>query len=167
MASKTPLSPDLVAIGVPRGQAKSEQHLPGALAAPAAETPHFPPPPPPPPPSPPPHEAEIAQPGIKAEKEESASLPSEKAPRQAARQPTPELRKEHPKVASSTVSKFARKQAAEARSGITIRIRVTAAERLDNLAKRTGISKQDLLDQAIEEMLDAADQEGNLTAPLV
>jgi predicted transcriptional regulator len=69
-------------------------------------------------------------------------------------------------VASSTVSKFARKQAAEARSGITIRIRVTAAERLDNLAKRTDISKQDLLDRAIEEMLDAADQEGNLTAPL-
>jgi hypothetical protein len=34
------------------------------------------------------------------------------------------------------------------------------------LAKRTGISKQDLLDQAIQEMLDAADQEGNLTAPL-
>jgi hypothetical protein len=161
MASKTPLSPNLVAIGVPRGQAKSEQHLPGALAASPAETPPLPPPLP----SPSAPEPEITRAVVEPE-EESAPLPAVKAPRQAARQTMPEPRKERPTVASTSVSKFARKQAAEARSGITIRIRVSAAERLDNLAKRTGISKQDLLDQAIQELLDAADQEGNLTATL-
>jgi hypothetical protein len=161
MVSKTPLSPNLVAIGVPRGQAKSEQHLPGALAVPAAEAlpsvSSLP--------SPPAHEPEIGQAVVEPE-EESAPLPAVKAPRQAVRQSTLEPMKEHPEVASRSVSKFARKQTAEARSGITIRVRVSSAERLDNLAKRTGISKQDLLDQAIQEMLDAADQEGNLTAPV-
>jgi chemotaxis protein histidine kinase CheA len=161
MASKTPLSPNLVAIGVPRGQAKSEQHLPGALPEPAAETPPLLPPHP----SPPVHEPENAQAAVEPE-EAPPPLPAAKAPRQAARQSIPEPRKEPPKVESGSVSKFARKQTAEARSGITIRVRVSSAERLDNLAKRTGISKQDLLDQAIQEMLDAADQEGNLTAPL-
>ncbi|MCB8882952.1 ribbon-helix-helix domain-containing protein [Acidisoma cellulosilytica] len=161
MANKTPLSPNLVALGVPRGQAKSEQHLPGALAEPAEEAPPLLPSLP----SPPVHEPENAQAVVESE-EEAAPLPAVKATRQAPRQSTQEPRKEHPKVASSSVSKFARKQTAEARSGITIRVRVSAAERLDNLAKRTGISKQDLLDQAIQEMLDAADQEGNLTAPL-
>ncbi len=157
MANKTPLSPNLVALGVPRGQAKSEQHLPGAPQVPAPETLPLPPSPPAP------------EPIVQAELEQELAevpLPVIKGPRSPARQSMPEPRKEAPKVASTTVSKFARKQASEARSGITIRIRVSAADRLDNLAKRTGISKQDLLDQAIQEMLDAADQEGNLTAPL-
>lgn len=156
--AKTPLSPNLVAISVPRGQARSEQHLPGAVEAPAADAP-------PSLPSPPLGEPEVEQAGARPD-EASAPLPAEKPLRQAARQPVPEAQREHSKVAPSPVSKFARKQVAEARSGITIRIRVSAAERLDNLAKRTGITKQDLLDQAIQELLDAADQEGNLTAPL-
>lgn len=156
MANKTPLSPTLVALGVPRGQAKSEQHLTSALAGPNVEDP--------PPLSSSPSPQQVIEP-IAFEREE-ASSPAMKAPRQAARQSTTEPRKEVSAVASGAASKFARKQAVEARSGITIRIRVSSAERLDNLSKRTGISKQDLLDQAIQDMLDAADQEGNLTAPL-
>ncbi len=61
---------------------------------------------------------------------------------------------------------FARKRAAEARTGLTIRILVGNAERLDNLARRTGHKKQDLLDQAISNLLDEADHAGNLTAPI-
>jgi hypothetical protein len=156
MASKTPLSPNLVALGVPRGQAKSEQQLPGAPEVPAPDRQDLPPPLPA-------HEAAIPHPAVEPE---SASPPTARATRQAERESMPEPRKEQSKVASSTAGRFTRKQAVEARSGITIRIRVSAADRLDNLARRTGISKQDLLDQAIQDMLDAADQEGNLTAPL-
>ena len=63
-------------------------------------------------------------------------------------------------------SLFARKRAAEARTGLTIRILVSDAERLDNLARRTGHKKQDILDQAIRNLLDEADRAGNLTAPI-
>ena len=63
-------------------------------------------------------------------------------------------------------SLFARKRAAEARTGLTIRILVSDAERLDNLARRTGHKKQDILDQAIRNFLDEADKAGNLTAPI-
>ena len=68
--------------------------------------------------------------------------------------------------ASAGSSVFEAKQAAEPRSGITIRIKVSAATRLDHLARRTGRTKQELLDTAIERLLDDADRVGGLTAPL-
>ena len=61
---------------------------------------------------------------------------------------------------------FEAKPASEPRSGITIRIKVSAATRLDHLARRTGRTKQELLDAAIERLLDDADLAGRLTAPL-
>lgn len=61
---------------------------------------------------------------------------------------------------------FARKRAVETRTGLTIRILVSNAERLDNLARRTGHKKQALLDQAINNLLDEADHAGDLTAPI-
>ena len=66
--------------------------------------------------------------------------------------PTPDV--EEGKAASV----FARKRAAEARIGLTIRILLSDAERLDNLARRTGHKKQDILDQAIRNLLDDADR---------
>ena len=61
---------------------------------------------------------------------------------------------------------FTRKPVAEARTGLTIRILTSSAARLDNLARRTGHKKQDLLDRAINDLLDEADRVGNLTAPI-
>ena len=61
---------------------------------------------------------------------------------------------------------FTRKRTAEARTGLTIRILISSAQRLDNLARRTGHTKQDLLDQAINNLLDEADRAGDLTAPI-
>ena len=71
-----------------------------------------------------------------------------------------------PDAEEKAVSLFARKRAVEARTGLTIRILVGDAERLDNLARRTGHKKQDILDQAIRNLLDEADRVGNLTAPI-
>ena len=61
---------------------------------------------------------------------------------------------------------FSRKRVAAARTGLTIRILLSSAERLDNLARRTGHKKQELLDQAITNFLDEADRAGGLTAPI-
>ena len=61
---------------------------------------------------------------------------------------------------------FEMKPAVEQRSGLTIRIKVGAARRLNYLSRRTGRTKQELLDTAIARLLDDADEVGGLTAPL-
>ena len=60
---------------------------------------------------------------------------------------------------------FSAREAPEPRSGITIRIKVSAAARLDRLASRTGRKKQAILDAAIDRLLDDADRAGGLTLP--
>jgi hypothetical protein len=77
-----------------------------------------------------------------------------------------EILEQRPSAAPARNTVFDTKPAAEPRSGITIRIKVTAATRLDHLARRTGRTKQELLDTAIERLLDDADAAGGLTAPL-
>ena len=58
------------------------------------------------------------------------------------------------------------KPAVEQRSGLTIRIKVSAARRLDYLSRRTGRTKQELIDTAIARLLDDADEVIRLTTPL-
>lgn len=62
-------------------------------------------------------------------------------------------------------SRFVR-EPSKPRGAITIRVELGDLARLDNLARRTGIKKQELLDGAIRQMLAEADRDGNLTAPL-
>jgi hypothetical protein len=78
--------------------------------------------------------------------------------------PAEMLEPRSPSAIRNTV--FDAKPPTEPRSGITIRIKVSAAARLDHLARRTGRTKQELLDTAIEQLLDEADRIGGLTEPL-